>query len=1389
MKRAQTQPQNNNSYLFNVLTMTTKIIGTAAVGWLGLQYLKSFTKAIAETEIDSLETVTTGRRLLTAPTVANPVPDQLINAEAEYEYFMDANEIFSGDNITFLKVTETGQPTLPSWATFEYKLVGAIDTPGVAYGIALSGNTAFIADGDSGLQVIDVSNPAAPTIIGSLDTPGRAQDIALSGNTAFIADGFAGGLQVIDVSNLSAPTIIGSRDTPGAAYGIALSGNTAFIADYYSGLQVIDVSNPTAPTIIGSRGTPGLARGIALSGNTAFIADSGSGLQVIDVSNPAAPTIIGSRDTPGHASGIALAGNTAFIADNLSGLQVIDVSNPAAPMIIGSRDTSGRAYGIALSGNTAFIADYTSGLQVIDISNLSAPTIIGSRDTPGGARAIALAGNTAFIADDSGLQVIDITQGKLSGTPTSYNLGLEYLTIQASNALFETTIDKFILAIDRIPNKEATEIPDQSLLPGETLNLILNSQLLFIDPDQAFLSLNILQLDDTPAPNWLRLAINPSLLTSRDTPGSARGIALAGNTAFIADWSSGLQVIDVSNPATPTIIGSRVTPEYAWSIALSGNTAFIADGSSGLQVIDVSNPAAPTIIGSRDTPGSARSIALAGNTAFIADWSSGLQVIDVSNPAAPTIIGSRDTPGLAFGIALSGNTAFIADGSAGLQVIDVSNPAAPTIIGSRDTPGSAYGIALSGNTAFIADGSAGLQVIDVSNPATPTIIGSIDTPGSAEGIALSGNTAFIADTVGLQVIDVSNPAAPTIIGSRDTPGFASGIALAGNTAFIANGNLGLLIIGYLNRWTLSGTPNSTHIGNYDIKITATDDLGGQAWDSFTLRVEGGPQLNGVIPPQSAKVGLPFQFFIPEGLFTDPNFDAIAYSIYEVASTSGTLLSLPNWLGFNSISSSLLGTPLTTDARNYTFQIDATDNVPGTTDASVRFDLVVDHLPAVQQIITEQITEVEVPFSYAMDPLVFVEPDGDPLIFSAGQEGGASLPTWLAFDPSTLTFSGTPTLPGEFEITVRAAESPQYYAETNFIVNVQPHFPPEVANPIPTQYAELASPFELWLGNDYFSDPNADDLTLSISLEDGSPFPDWLTFNQETNFLTGTPPRQAKKAYRDTMFTLMVAARDKNDLTAETFFDLHLQGSSYTATFIKITLPTLSALSTLFGLYAKRSKLWNLKNASGYKKHQQVLVLGDNYTYQLDTPKEHIKTICAKYKATGPCYKFFRTTLKPYPGGALLPYWLKYNAATNTLKNCEDGPTDFDLGTLTIQVINYSGEIQEQFELQVTSQSQLQGLPVRENNWLNQSAKTPNNNALSIAQTTARTGFFASRPASLAEGDINLTSVSGSESSQSSHVEAVLNTASVPAIPEQAILAEIQTADTEIEFTAPTPASW
>jgi hypothetical protein len=62
--------------------------------------------------------------------------------------------------------------------------------------VAVAGSYAYVADGYSGLRVIDVSDPTDPQERGYYDTPGRAEGVAVCGSYAYVAD-VGAGLQVI----------------------------------------------------------------------------------------------------------------------------------------------------------------------------------------------------------------------------------------------------------------------------------------------------------------------------------------------------------------------------------------------------------------------------------------------------------------------------------------------------------------------------------------------------------------------------------------------------------------------------------------------------------------------------------------------------------------------------------------------------------------------------------------------------------------------------------------------------------------------------------------------------------------------------------------------------------------------------------------------------------------------------------------------------------------------------------------------------------------------------------------------------------------------------------------------------------------------------------------
>ena len=288
-------------------------------------------------------------------------------------------------------------------------VASSIDTYG-ALAVHVSGNYAYLAANDEGLKVIDVSNPASPSVVGSCSMVCPA-DVYVSGNHAYVtnnAEGVNGsGFEVIDVSNPASPLVVGSGTTPSYASAVYVSGDYAYVAVRHDGLQVTDVSNPASPSVVGSCSMPDLTRNIHISGNYAYVTNNYLGLVVVDISNPVNPFIVGSCDIPYYANTVYVSGNYAYVSAGYSGLQVVNVSNPANPFIVGSCDTV-MASGVHVTGNYAYVTDGYTGLRVVDVTNPTTPILVGSSNTPDYARNVFLSGNHAYVAmGSSGLQVVN----------------------------------------------------------------------------------------------------------------------------------------------------------------------------------------------------------------------------------------------------------------------------------------------------------------------------------------------------------------------------------------------------------------------------------------------------------------------------------------------------------------------------------------------------------------------------------------------------------------------------------------------------------------------------------------------------------------------------------------------------------------------------------------------------------------------------------------------------------------------------------------------------------------------------------------------------------------------------------------------------------------------
>ena len=279
----------------------------------------------------------------------------------------------------------------------------------VANAIELSAGSsvAYVAT-DSGLLVLDLSDPSQIAEIGSFSTGSPARDVAVNGELIYlVVDG--GLLQVLDVSNLSSIQSLGTFNSPDSITAVEVVGTQVTLSEqslaFSGGVRILDAADPANISQLGFYGTstPVLGKTV-VDGNTVYAASLGS-VHVIDVTAPASIVELGTIGI-NEAFSIAVNDGVAYVG-TFSGVELLDVSNPSAISLIGSYATTGDVLDLAVDNNvagviTVTLVDSSGKLEVLDASAPSSIRSIGSFDTLTVPLQLVVADRLAFVADGSG---------------------------------------------------------------------------------------------------------------------------------------------------------------------------------------------------------------------------------------------------------------------------------------------------------------------------------------------------------------------------------------------------------------------------------------------------------------------------------------------------------------------------------------------------------------------------------------------------------------------------------------------------------------------------------------------------------------------------------------------------------------------------------------------------------------------------------------------------------------------------------------------------------------------------------------------------------------------------------------------------------------------------
>jgi formylglycine-generating enzyme required for sulfatase activity len=278
-----------------------------------------------------------------------------------------------------------------------YQVVSRVPLPSISEDVSILGHHAYVAGGEAGLHVINISNPRSPILVATINTTKYAEAIKVAStptaggvvDIAFVVEGTEGittynvddpdstysygqGTTAVDGNGL----FIDMPDTPTDKYSI-------FLAESWKGIRIFE-SDPEFPGVLRYNGvfsgTRGYAKAIAVADGYAYVADDELGLTVLDVRARilGAVRVVSGCDTPGNAKGIVVGNGYAYVADGKSGLAILSIHGGDAPVPAGILALPGDCRAIVVRGRYAFLTAADAGIHVVDITRPTEPELAGT---------------------------------------------------------------------------------------------------------------------------------------------------------------------------------------------------------------------------------------------------------------------------------------------------------------------------------------------------------------------------------------------------------------------------------------------------------------------------------------------------------------------------------------------------------------------------------------------------------------------------------------------------------------------------------------------------------------------------------------------------------------------------------------------------------------------------------------------------------------------------------------------------------------------------------------------------------------------------------------------------------------------------------------------------
>ncbi len=155
----------------------------------------------------------------------------------------------------------------------------------------------------------------------------------------------------------------------------------------------------------------------------------------------------------------------------------------------------------------------------------------------------------------------------------------------------------------------------------------------------------------------------------------------------MSDGVIGLEIVDVRDSLNLVSVYSDLNLEFS-DLAVGSGYLYLAMGSEGVEIYDVSIPATPNLHDTLDLGTDAITIHVENNTAYLVDAVWGVSLYGLEVPGQPALLGSHDLSEQGAKVRTTGSHALVSDELTGkLQVVARGRPSFEAEV-MRVTPGT-----------------------------------------------------------------------------------------------------------------------------------------------------------------------------------------------------------------------------------------------------------------------------------------------------------------------------------------------------------------------------------------------------------------------------------------------------------------------------------------------------------------------------------------------------------------------------------------------------------------------------------------------------------------------------------------------------------------------------